>query len=135
ASGKGGNFVETMIAKAKKNEPISVVADMWMSPTYTKDAALTVKKVLELKLPYGIYHATNKGYCTWFQFAKEIFKLTGINANLKPIKTRQLETKAKRPPFSALESIKLQEHGIKVRDWKQALHDYLIEKGHIRPRA
>ena len=133
ASGKGGNFVETMIAKAKKNESISVVDDMWMSPTYTKDAALTIKKVLELKLPYGIYHAANGGYCTWFQFAEEIFRLTGIEADLKPIKTGQLQTKAKRPLFSALESIKLKEYGIKVRDWKHALHDYLIEKGYIRP--
>lgn len=132
ASGKGGNFVETMIAKAKKNESIIVVDDMWMSPTYTKDAALTIKKVLELKLPYGIYHATNKGYCTWFQFAEEIFKLAEIKTDLKPIKTDQLQTKAKRPLFSALESIKLKEYGIKVRDWKQALRDYLIEKGHIR---
>jgi len=131
ASGKGGNFVETMIAKAKKNEPISVVDDMWMSPTYTKDAASIIKKVLELKLPHGIYHVTNKGYCTWFQFAEEIFKLAEINADLKPIKTHQLQTKARRPRFSALESIKLQEYGIKVRDWKQALYDYLMEKGHI----
>jgi len=132
ASGKGGNFVETMITKAKKNESISVVDDMWMSPTYTKDAASIIKKVLELKLPFGIYHATNKGYCTWFQFAEEIFKLAGINADLKPIKTYQLQMKAKRPLFSALESVKLQEYNIKVRDWKQALHDYLVEKGHIR---
>jgi len=131
SSGKGGNFVETMIAKAKKNEQISVVNDMWMSPTYTKDAALLIKKILELKLPYGIYHASNKGYCTWFQFAEEIFKLTGINAYLKPIQTNQLQAKARRPMFSALESIKLQEYGIKVRDWKEALRDYLLEKGHI----
>jgi len=130
-SGKGINFVETMITKAKKNEPVRVVDDIWMSPTYAKDAALLFKKILELKLPYGIYHATNKGYCTWFQFAVEIFKLTGINADLKPISTNQFQTKAKRPRFSALESIKLQEYGIKVRDWKEALRDYLLEKGHI----
>ncbi|MEM2742009.1 MAG: dTDP-4-dehydrorhamnose reductase [Nitrososphaeria archaeon] len=131
ASGKDGNFVETIIAKARKNEPISVVDDMWMSPTYTKDAALVIKKVLELRLPYGIYHATNKGYCTWFQFAKEIFKLTGIKADLKPIKTYQLQMKAKRPQFSALESIKLPKYAIQARRWENALYDYLVEKGHI----
>ncbi|MEM2953722.1 MAG: dTDP-4-dehydrorhamnose reductase [Candidatus Bathyarchaeia archaeon] len=131
SSGKGGNFVETMIAKAKKNEVISVVDDMWMSPTYARDAALTIKKILEMKLPYGIYHATNRGYCTWYQFAKEIFKLTELNANLKPIKTSELQLKTQRPKFSALKSIKLQEYGIKVRNWKQALHDYLTEKGYI----
>jgi len=131
ASGKGGNFVETVIAKAKKNETISVIDDMWMSPTYTKDAASTINKILELNLPYGTYHATNRAYCTWFQFAKEIFKLTELDATLKPIKTDQLPMKAKRPKFSALESKKLQKCGIQIREWKQALQDYLIEKGHL----
>ncbi|MBC7130820.1 dTDP-4-dehydrorhamnose reductase [Candidatus Bathyarchaeota archaeon] len=131
ASGKGGNFVETMITKAKNNEQISVVDDMWMSPTYTVDAAKIVKAILEKKLPFGVYHATNSGYCTWFQFAKEIFKLTGLKPTLKAIKTRSLQFKAKRPRFSALKSIKLPKYGIETREWKQALYDYLIEKGHI----
>ncbi|MEM2995369.1 MAG: dTDP-4-dehydrorhamnose reductase [Candidatus Bathyarchaeia archaeon] len=131
ASGKGGNFVETMIMKARKNEPISVVDDMWMSPTYAKDAANAIKKIIELKLPYGIYHATNSGCCSWFQFAKEIFRMTGLNPNLTPIKTSQLQIKAKRPQFSALQSIKLQKYGIKMRSWTEALRDYLTEKGHI----
>ncbi len=131
ASGKGGNFVETMITKAKKNETITVVDDMWMSPTYTKDAATTIKKIIELKLPFGTYHATNQGYCTWFQFAEEIFKLSGLNPTLTPIKTEQLKMKAKRPKFSALKSVKLPKYGIKMREWKEALHEYLVEKGHI----
>jgi dTDP-4-dehydrorhamnose reductase len=134
ASGKGGNFIETMIAKAKKNEPISVVDDMWMSPTYTRDAALTIKKIIEAKLPFGTYHATNQGYCTWFQFAQEIFKITNLNPTLTSIKTNQLQIKAKRPQFSALKSIKLSKHDIKMRDWKEALYDYLVEKGHISPK-
>jgi len=134
ASGKGGNFIETMMAKAKKNETISVVDDMWMSPTYTKDAASTIKKIIEAKLPFGTYHATNQGYCTWFQFAQEIFKITNLNPTLTPIKTNQLQMKAKRPQFSALKSIKLPKYSIKMRDWKEALYDYLIEKGHISPK-
>jgi dTDP-4-dehydrorhamnose reductase len=131
ASGKGGNFVETMIMKAKKNEPIRVVDDMWMSPTYTRDAATTIKKIMELKLPFGTYHSTNQGYCTWFQFAKETFKITGLDPTIKPIKTHQLEIKARRPRFSALKSIKLPKYGIQMREWKEALHDYLVEKGRI----
>jgi len=131
ARGKGGNFVETMISKALKGEVISVVDDMWMSPTYAKDAASIIKRILEKGLPYGIYHATNKGYCTWFQFTQEIFKLIGLTPDIKPIKTNQLQTKAKRPRFSALESIKLPKYGIEVRDWKEALREYLLEKGHI----
>ena len=133
ASGKGGNFIETMITKAKKDEPITVIDDMWMSPTYTKDAAETIKKILELQLPFGTYHLTNKGKCTWFQFAQEIFKLTNLTPNLKPIKTSQLQTKAKRPLFSALKSTKLPKYNLEMRSWKEALRSYLIEKGHIKP--
>jgi dTDP-4-dehydrorhamnose reductase len=131
ASGKGGNFVETMITKAKKNETIRVVDDMWMSPTYTKDAATTIKKIMELKLPFGTYHAANRGYCTWFQFSKEIFKIIGLNPAIKPIRTHQLKTKARRPRFSALRSIKLPKYDIQMREWKEALHGYLVEKGRI----
>jgi dTDP-4-dehydrorhamnose reductase len=131
ASGKGGNFVETMIKKALNKEVISVVDDIWMSPTYTKDAASIIKKILEANLPYGIYHATNKGYCTWFQFAQEIFKLTGLTPIIKPIKTDQIQMKAKRPRFSALESIKLPKYGIQTQRWEEALKEYLIEKGYL----
>ncbi|MGB9713952.1 MAG: dTDP-4-dehydrorhamnose reductase [Candidatus Bathyarchaeales archaeon] len=131
ASGKGGNFIETMISKAKKKEPISVVDNMWMSPTYTQDAAFAIKEITAAKLPFGIYHVTNQGFCTWFQFAKEIFKITGLNPDLTPIKTDQLPMKAKRPRFSALKSVKLQNYGIKIRSWREALRDYLAEKGHI----
>jgi len=131
ASGKGGNFVETMITKAKKNETITVIDNMWMSPTYTKDAASILKGILELQLPFGVYHATNKGYCSWYQFAQEIFQITGLNPTLTPIKTEQLSLKARRPQFSALTSTKLSRYNLEPREWKKALHAYLIEKGHI----
>ena len=108
-----------------------VVDDMWMSPTYTKDAASVLKGILELQLPYGVYHATNKGYCSWYQFAKEIFQITMLNPHLKPTKTDPNYGKAKRPPFSALTSTKLSKYDLEPRDWKKALRAYLIEKGHI----
>jgi dTDP-4-dehydrorhamnose reductase len=130
ASGKGGNFVETMINKAKKGDPITVINDMWMSPTYTKHAAFILKSILEKQLQFGIYHATNKGYCSWYQFAEQIFRYAGLNPDLKPIKTAELNVKAKRPRFSALESTKLPKYGIAVPTWQQALQEYLIEKGH-----
>jgi dTDP-4-dehydrorhamnose reductase len=132
ANGKGGNFVETMITKAKKQEPISVVDDQWMSPTYTEDAAKIMKKIIESRLPFGTYHVTNKGFCTWFQFTKQIFSLLNLNRSVTPIKARQLQVKAQRPKFSALKSTKLPKHGIRARGWTEALSDYLIEKGHLQ---
>jgi dTDP-4-dehydrorhamnose reductase len=130
ASGKGENFIETMMSKAKNREAISVVDDMWMSPTYTKDAADMLKRIMEMKLPFGTYHAANQGYCTWFQFAQEIFRIASLNPTLNPIKTRQLQVKAARPIFSALKNVKLSEYGLQMREWRTALREYLVEKGH-----
>lgn len=131
ASGKGGNFIETMIKKAKNGDEIKVVDDMIMSPTYTKDAAKTIKSILERNLPYGTYHVTNSSSCSWHEFAKAIFDNLELEANLSPIKTASLNVKAKRPIFSALTSAKLEKNGLKMKDWRSALRDYLEEKGHL----
>jgi dTDP-4-dehydrorhamnose reductase len=132
ASGKGGNFVETMISKARRNEPVSVIEDNWMSPTYTMDAAAAIIKVLELKVPFGIYHAANHGFCSWYQFTCEIFKQLGISAAVTPIKSAQFPSKAKRPAFSALADTNLELHGICMPRWEDALKNYLREKGYLQ---
>jgi len=131
ARGKGGNFIETMIKKAKNKEKITVVDDMIMSPTYTKDAARMIRKIIEKNLPYGIYHASNGGFCSWYEFTKKIFKLLNLNIDLIPIKTKDLTLRAKRPAFSALESEKLPKYGLKMRRWQDALEEYLSEKGYL----
>jgi len=131
ASGKGGNFVETMIKKAKNKEKITVVDDMIMSPTYTKDAARAIKKIIEKDLPYGIYHAANEGFCSWYEFARKIFELLNLDVDIKPIKTRDLTLKAKRPVFSALKNEKLLKYGLKMPSWQEALKKYLYEKGYL----
>jgi len=131
ASGKGGNFVETMIKKAKNKEKITVVDDMVMSPTYTKDAARMIGKIIEEELPYGIYHAANSGFCSWYEFAKKIFELLNLDVDIKPIKTKDLSLKAKRPVFSALKNEKLLKYGLKMPSWQEALKKYLYEKGYL----
>jgi dTDP-4-dehydrorhamnose reductase len=132
ASGKGGNFIETMITKANKNESITVVNDMTMTPTYTKDAANTIQKIIEQRLPPGTYHATNQGQCTWYEFAKEIFEQLKLKPDFTPTNTNPLQYKAKRPMYSAMESPQLKKHGITTPNWKQALTNYLTEKGHLK---
>jgi dTDP-4-dehydrorhamnose reductase len=131
ASGKGGNFVETMIRKAKSGEDLRVVDDIIMSPTYTKDAAVAIREIVERSLPFGIYHVTNDGFCSWFEFARTIFELTGLDANLSPVTSDEYPTKAKRPKNSSLSIEKLKSHGVGMRHWRDALKAYLIEKGHI----
>ena len=131
ARGKGGNFVELMIQRAKSGEEIKVVNDIFMSPTYTKDVARTLKEFLKLKPEFGIYHMVNEGYCSWYEFAKMIFNLLEWSAEIKPIKSNELERIAKRPRFSALRNKKLENLGLRMRPWKEALEDYLKEKGYI----
>lgn len=128
ARGKGGNFVDWMIEKANNNEIIKVVDDIVMSPTYTKDAAEVIKNITEKELPYGIYHVANRGYCSWFEFTKKIFKFLNIDAKVFPMKSEDLNRKARRPKFSALESEKLNIFGLKMRNWDEALKEYLMQK-------
>jgi dTDP-4-dehydrorhamnose reductase len=132
ASGKGGNFVETMIKKARNKEEIKVVDDMVMSPTYTKDAAGMIKNIIAKKLPFGIYNVSNAGQCTWYDFSKRIFETLNMQVNLSPTKTNILQSKARRPMFSPLINAKLKKHGLEMEGWETALENYLIEKGHLK---
>jgi len=131
ASGKGGNFVETMIKKARNGEEIMVVDDMVMSPTYTRDAAGMMRDILMKELHSGTYHVANSGSCSWFYFAKAIFEMLDIDANLIPIKTSALGSKAKRPMFSALVSVRIEEYGLGMPGWEEGLRGYLNEKGYF----
>ena len=132
ASGKGGNFVETMIKKARNKEKIEVVDDMVVSPTYTKDAADVIYAIFKKKVPFGVYHIANKGQCSWYEFARTVFETIGIDVNLSPIKTNMLYLKAKRPIFSPLQSVKLKTYGIEIERWDTALKNYLIEKDYLK---
>ncbi len=132
ASGKGGNFVETMRKKAQNNEEIKVVDDMIMSPTYTKDAAYMIKSILTKNLPFGVYHVTNKGQCSCYEFAKAIFETLDMKADLSPTKTNILQSKARRPMYSPLVSIRLKKFGLEMEGWQMALRNYLIEKGYLK---
>lgn len=132
ASGKGGNFVETMIKKAQNKDEIKVVNDMTMSPTYTRDAADMIKNILLKKLSFGVYHVANQGQCTWYEFANAIFETLGMEAKLSPTGTNTLQSKARRPAYSPLVSIKLKKHGLEMQSWETTLRDYLVEKGHLK---
>lgn len=125
SSGKGGNFVETMISRGRAGAPLRVVDDQVMSPTATADLA---GKVLELIATgrYGLYHITNSGWCSWYEFARTIFELDGINADLQPTTSAAFGAAARRPAFSALENRRLVAAGLTpLRPWREALADYL----------
>ncbi len=131
ASGKDGNFVETMVKLAKERNELRVVKDQIFSPTYTKDLARKIAQLINTEY-YGIFHITNNGVCSWYDFAKEILKLAGLKAFVIPITSDEYAQKAKRPHYSVLDNYHLRLLGMDdMRPWREALEDYMISKGHI----
>jgi dTDP-4-dehydrorhamnose reductase len=125
SQGKGGNFVETMLAKARRRESIRVVADQQVTPTYTLDLARQIAVLLR-KEQSGLFHMTNEGSCSWYEFARAIFELTGQDADLSPTTTEAYKAPAIRPRFSVLENGRLKELGLNhMRHWRDALAAYL----------
>lgn len=125
------NFIETMLRLSKANNQLSIVNDQIGSPTYTKDLSRLLVDMLETS-KYGLYHATNEGYCSWYEFADTIFKLANINIDIKAINSNEYASRAKRPLNSKLSKDKLIEYGFKpLPHWEDALKDYLIRRGDL----
>jgi dTDP-4-dehydrorhamnose reductase len=131
ARGKGGNFIETVLAKAKNGEPLRVVDDIRISPTYTRDAAPAVCQLLKQGAT-GLIHAANLGSCTWYEFAKTALEFCHLKSSIQPVSSSEYPTRARRAKNSALASERLgSEFKISVPDWRAGLHSYLIEKEHL----
>ena len=131
-SGKGSNFIETMIRLANGKKPLNVVSDQIVTPTYAKELAAKVSQLIRTE-EYGSYHITNNGGCSWYEFARTIFELTGIDADISPISSSEFGAKARRPAYSVLENRNLKLLGLDdMMQWHDALKEYLIEKGHVR---
>jgi len=131
ASGKGGNFVETMIRLGKERGRLTVVDDQVMSPTASWDAGEAILDLIAAQAPAGIYHVVNSGVASWCAFAQAIITKAGVAAEVAPIPTRQFPTPARRPPYSALSNAKLEAAlGRPMPHWKEALDRYLAAKGH-----
>lgn len=130
-SRKGWTFPELMINKARSDGFVRVVTDQVLSPTFTADLAQKTKQLIEHDAR-GLFHLTNAGECSWFDFAQKAFELAGVNAEMEPIGAAQMEQRARRPSYSALETIRLGEVGLeRMRPWEEALGDYLKQKGLI----
>lgn len=120
----GKNFVKTMLRLAETKRELSVVSDQIGSPTYTKDLSrlLVDMSLSDIK---GTYHATNEGYCSWYDFAKTIFEVNHIDMKVSPILTKDYKTKAKRPLNSRLNKDCLDDADLdRLPDWKDAVERY-----------
>jgi dTDP-4-dehydrorhamnose reductase len=128
ASGKGGNFVELMLRLAHEGKDIRVVDDQRLSPTYTKELARGLVMLIE-QAPYGLYHLTCSGECSWYEFALKIFELSNLHPNLQPTTSAEFKTTARRPHYSVLANQALREAGLPpLKDWQAALAEYLAQR-------
>ncbi len=135
SSGKGGNFVETMLRLAREKGEVRVVNDLRMSPTSTMDVAKALLSLIHQRAAPGIYHIVNSGDATWFEFAQEIIHQAGIAARVVPITSQEYPALAARPAYSVLNNQKVAKLIGLIPHWREALSRYLVEKGHIRRGA
>jgi dTDP-4-dehydrorhamnose reductase len=128
-SRRGLKFPDTILNKGRTEGLVRVVTDQVLAPTFTADLAAMVKQLVE-RDANGLFHLTNSGECSWFEFAREIFELAHIHVKMEPIRSDLAQQRVRRPSYSALASVRLAEVGLKpMRPWNEALKDYLCQKG------
>ncbi len=123
----GKNFVDTIVAKGKTERSLRVVRDQVGSPTFTKDLARAIHRLLRKSTPeYGTYHISNSGRVSWYDYAREILKLIRCKAKVLPIASTELDRPAKRPAMSVMDNSKfISFTGYRMPHWKIALKEYL----------
>lgn len=122
----GNNFVKTMLKLAAERDTVTVVADQVGSPTYTYDLARFLLQLMQTE-KYGIYHVSNKGNCTWYEFARAIFEESGTSIQIEPSTTEQFPRPA-RPAHSVMDHSAFRQNGLEdLRPWREALKPFLQE--------
>jgi dTDP-4-dehydrorhamnose reductase len=125
---KAGNFVETILRLAADGREIQVVGDQIVTPTSVRDLARKVRQLVETDA-YGLYHITNNGECSWYQFAQAILELSGVRPHLIETTSAAYGARAARPAYSVLDNANLRSLGLDdLREWRDALADYLTER-------
>jgi dTDP-4-dehydrorhamnose reductase len=126
--GKGGNFVETMLRVAGQGKPLRVVNDQRCTPSFTADVAAATAQLIQTGA-FGVYHVTTAGDCTWYEFAREIFRAANVRADVTPITSAEFGAAARRPAYSVLSNERLRAAGLAPpRHWTEALAAYLAER-------
>lgn len=121
--GLGGkqSFVDKILALAKTKDVLQVIDDEFGQPTSAKDLAAATAALIAQEKPFGIYHLTNEGSCSWYDWAKQALKLAGLKTKVEPVAGEIFKRQAKRPKYGILNNNKF----IKLRPWKEALEEYL----------
>lgn len=121
----GNNFVKTMLKLGKERDSLQVVNDQWGSPTYTCDLAAFLEKLVATE-KYGVYHASNTGTCSWYEFAKAIFEVAQMPVKVEPCTTEQFPRPAPRPRYSVMEPLAIRVNSFSpIRHWREALSEFI----------
>jgi dTDP-4-dehydrorhamnose reductase len=127
-SASGNNFVKTIMRLSREKNELQVVSDQTGSPTWANDLAGTVLVLIDkfhegkIRDHFSLYHFSNEGTCTWYEFASEILKLTGSETKIRPVDTKDYPARAQRPAYSVLDTTKIRNGlGIKIPHWKESL--------------
>lgn len=124
----GNNFVKTMIRLGKERDALGVVFDQVGSPTYARDLARAIMHIVDKGIVPGVYHFTNEGVCSWYDFTRAIHRLEDIDCQVSPIHTEDYPVPAARPHFSVLDKSKIKNtFGIDIRWWEDALKECIKE--------
>ena len=124
---RGKSFPDTILKLAATRAEIDVVDDQRGSPTYAPDLARTIIQLCRAGAS-GIVHVTNRGECTWFEFAREIVRAAGLNTTVRPTTSDKFVRPAERPKYSVLSPKSLEKFGITMPSWQDALRRYLAER-------
>jgi dTDP-4-dehydrorhamnose reductase len=128
ALGKKTNFVETMLKLAKEKDVIKVVDDEILTPTFTVHLALQIRALI-LTDHFGIYHATNDGACSWYQFTEKIFELANVRTRLERTSAKEFGSPVRRPMYSVFENHNLKKQGLNnMRTWEEGLSEYFMDR-------
>ncbi len=119
------NFVDLMLQLGKGDQALRVVSDQIVTPTSTWELSVNTLKFIQCSPKGGLYHMTNEGQCSWFEFAQAIFQLKGLTPDLRPVSQKEYGAKARRPSYSVLSKEKVGKYGISFQPWKSALSQYL----------
>ena len=124
-SGFGNNFVKTMMRLGREKAELGVVFDQIGTPTYARDLAVAIFTAIEKGVTPGVYHFSNEGVCSWYDFTKAIHRIAGITTcNVKPLHTSEYPTPATRPAYSVLDKTKIKEtYGIEIPYWENSLEE------------
>jgi len=126
---KGRNFVEAMISLEHSGRPIRVVNDQWVTPTSSRELAARTVELIRTG-QFGLFHMTNEGWCTWYEFARTIFDILGKKPRIVPVDTAAFGARAMRPAYSVLENKRAKAAGLQdFSQWTDALRNFLKEKG------